>query len=1454
MITLRQAGLIAPERSEANSGPAPCAVALSVSVCASSGRPRVCRLRARRLHPRSPSPARRCSEQRATLQLGSSLLCVVNRRRVHSRRRIRPSQRSVNDESAPTPRNDSDSAMDGGSGDGASVASSPHGSATKHFVWGWGRLTAAPLLLNAANAPDQRGAGHGEDPANASAAAAAASSGHSPSHAQQQQAEAPGGSPTSSSSPNPAFAYPFPSALSACTLSPTLIEAMETNSVRAIHTSAHHTVAITHGGHLYSWTHSGLSENGPAVEVDPLEYAAVVGRTSGEAKMELGRLRTGSISGASSGTGLPSSRNHTVLQVSKPRSGSSSRAESPVPDRGSSQSARVGGTQPPRIASSAGAGVGGGGPLLVDKKFRRVVGLAKPSALMTPQSSLPSGALPPMAAVAGAALGRNQMLAVTTSGQVYQWNWESSSENPSSTTAATTPTGSMKMPPPHGSAPSSPRHVPMMAQQSSHASASPNAAALSSSVPRPPPVLSINSSQQASSPPVLGVLPSLLALPPSALGRGPTLVNGVSCGGQFHLLSTAEGTAYSWGRLGTHGRLGQGPPPAVLSSMVGSAAAATAAAADAPDSNGFTTPRKPAARADSQTTPDKHSVAAPRLLQGLNDQLISRVAAGWAHGAVIAASGQVFMFGCGLSGRLGSGNQLDQWTPQPLLGSLDQVQIVEISLGYHHSLAVDVTGRVWCWGGNDHGQLGLGDRLARGTPELLSSFPDEIVALSCGAFHSAAVSAVGDLWTWGNGRSGQLGFGDTASSSVPRLVSSLNGMDVCLVSCGGDYTIAVTDHFMVVQLDYFSGQAQQQTRAQRATSVASASSPDDEETASYAAGAQAHAGLSIHPPGAVLPKRSSSLIGINALSSPSPHSAQGVQRSSSAASAQSMATPSYRAASPLVSPQPLPPPTPVIFEEHVHAGSSEPTLPSGVGAATDPSNDDDEDHSTSTTRLRMSASSNALGDLVGSGGVHMSKSNSFSKQPEMNTAGGSPRLRGISNADMPSRGPLSGLSSLSLSAPSASPSSSASASLAQKTIFQLVKEVFAFPPLPTLDIRSFIPTAKVVSSFDAPLESSDLADSVTMGGAGISPSEQDSLSSLSMLSAASSATDFRPSGLSGAKKSSSEVARQRDEVARMNAAYKTKLRKEAKGKELLREEESRRRKQEDKAHKEQAKKTLEREQRMDEAADIWLKQIVPVWHTQTPALLKKTKELVAKVGIPPRVRGVVWPLALGNALMITQELYEIFGQQAQRARKQRLQELKALNNAQEGQHTAGAAAAAASSASATASPAAPSLPSSASFTLGRESTFSYIDVDLTRTYPSLAFFQEECPMNDQLRHLLYTYWSDAHEAVHCCTVPSALLRRVAHFLFAVACVSVQLLSSRCRLRSRHELLGRQLVVVHGPLRGLRVLRALAQFPLSARVSQIGIDQDERALPNLRGFADGVRTGVVEASDGRGCGV
>lgn len=89
---------------------------------------------------------------------------------------------------------------------------------------------------------------------------------------------------------------------------------------------------------------------------------------------------------------------------------------------------------------------------------------------------------------------------------------------------------------------------------------------------------------------------------------------------------------------------------------------------------------------------------------------------------------------------------------------------------------------MWAWGDNGSGQLGpshCGDSVAERPP--YSALPmqiiggleaQRIVAISCGNDHGVAVDDKGDVWAWGVGELGQLGFGEECGLAVqtPRMV------------------------------------------------------------------------------------------------------------------------------------------------------------------------------------------------------------------------------------------------------------------------------------------------------------------------------------------------------------------------------------------------------------------------------------------------------------------------------------------------------------------------------------------------------------------------------------------------------------------------------------------------------------------------------------------------------------
>lgn len=159
---------------------------------------------------------------------------------------------------------------------------------------------------------------------------------------------------------------------------------------------------------------------------------------------------------------------------------------------------------------------------------------------------------------------------------------------------------------------------------------------------------------------------------------------------------------------------------------------------------------------------------------------IAAVAAGNLHNLALHANGEVWAWGGNGAGELGMGDTLSRNTPVKIPGLTN---IVAISTGQNpalglyssHSLALDQTGRVWAWGENEFGQLGVGDTLDRTTPQIISGL-SRIRSISAGVGGSSAVDSTGRLWVWGWNDRGQLALGNANKQHVPVQVPVLSGV------------------------------------------------------------------------------------------------------------------------------------------------------------------------------------------------------------------------------------------------------------------------------------------------------------------------------------------------------------------------------------------------------------------------------------------------------------------------------------------------------------------------------------------------------------------------------------------------------------------------------------------------------------------------------------------------------
>jgi alpha-tubulin suppressor-like RCC1 family protein len=149
------------------------------------------------------------------------------------------------------------------------------------------------------------------------------------------------------------------------------------------------------------------------------------------------------------------------------------------------------------------------------------------------------------------------------------------------------------------------------------------------------------------------------------------------------------------------------------------------------------------------------------------------VAAGGEHSLGCRADGTLYVWGYNASGQLGQGDAAIRRTPTR--NSLGRVPAwARFSAGESTTLGIRADASLWAWGGNEFGQLGLGDTTGRLTQARVGAV-ENMVSIANG-FHTLGLRSDGSLWAWGGNEFGQLGLavGDTTDRHVPMRVGDEN--------------------------------------------------------------------------------------------------------------------------------------------------------------------------------------------------------------------------------------------------------------------------------------------------------------------------------------------------------------------------------------------------------------------------------------------------------------------------------------------------------------------------------------------------------------------------------------------------------------------------------------------------------------------------------------------------------
>jgi alpha-tubulin suppressor-like RCC1 family protein len=176
-----------------------------------------------------------------------------------------------------------------------------------------------------------------------------------------------------------------------------------------------------------------------------------------------------------------------------------------------------------------------------------------------------------------------------------------------------------------------------------------------------------------------------------------------------------------------------------------------------------------------------------------------RVSAGWGHTLGLANDDQLYACGFNGSGRLGTGRSTNELAPTRVALPTDVTGWSDVAAGGGHSLAIGSDGKVYAWGANDWGQLGIG---AAGSPgsdvPVPVNLPEELggwKAVAAGSAHSVALSQSGELCFWGRNVFGQPKGPDVISSKAPTRIPAPSGATKWRkIGAGYNHSFAIADN------------------------------------------------------------------------------------------------------------------------------------------------------------------------------------------------------------------------------------------------------------------------------------------------------------------------------------------------------------------------------------------------------------------------------------------------------------------------------------------------------------------------------------------------------------------------------------------------------------------------------------------------------------------------------------
>lgn len=172
------------------------------------------------------------------------------------------------------------------------------------------------------------------------------------------------------------------------------------------------------------------------------------------------------------------------------------------------------------------------------------------------------------------------------------------------------------------------------------------------------------------------------------------------------------------------------------------------------------------------------TVAAPLPLLAF-----AALGAGYDHTCAVTTAGVLYCWGGNNAGQLGNGGTTRSAYPSPVSGGLLGASV---GTGFSRSCVLTATGAPWCWGDTSLTNIIMGS--GPNVPAQVSGAP-VLVTLTGGGMHACGLTAAGVAYCWGSNYWGQLGDPTTSGANAPRAVTG--GLTFLALAAGGSHTCGI---------------------------------------------------------------------------------------------------------------------------------------------------------------------------------------------------------------------------------------------------------------------------------------------------------------------------------------------------------------------------------------------------------------------------------------------------------------------------------------------------------------------------------------------------------------------------------------------------------------------------------------------------------------------------------------